>query len=104
MEYANYFRYILALIFVLSLIGVLVWLGRRFGAFPGVPRMGTARRVRMVDSVALDSRRRAVLIRRDDVEHLILLGPSSETVIETGIQPPDASPGGSGDASEVPPK
>jgi len=91
MELADYFRFFLALVFVLSLIGLLAWLGRRLGAFPGIPmRTQATRRVRMVESVSLDARRRAVLIQRDDVEHLILLGPTSETVIETGIKPPGA--------------
>lgn len=88
MEFADYFRFALALVFVLSLIGLLVWLGRRFGAFPGVPRVGTARRLQLIESVALDARRRVVLIRRDNAEHLVLLGSSSETIIETGIQSP----------------
>ena len=36
----------------------------------------------------LDTRRRLVLVRRDDVEHLILLGAASETVIERNIKSP----------------
>ncbi len=100
MELTDYFRFFLALVFVLSLIGLLAWLARRLGAFPGIPmRASSARRIRMVESVSLDARRRAVLIQRDDVEHLILLGPTSETVIETGIQPPRAEAGTTSETS-----
>jgi len=35
----------------------------------------------------LDARRRAVLIQRDDKQHLVILGHSSETVVETNIKP-----------------
>ena len=33
----------------------------------------------------IDNRRRLVLVRRDDREHLLLLGPQGETVVETNI-------------------
>ena len=33
----------------------------------------------------MDARRRLVLIRRDDVEHLIMTGGPVDVVIETGI-------------------
>lgn len=37
----------------------------------------------------MDGKRRMVLVRRDDTEHLLLLGTATETVIETGITPPE---------------
>jgi hypothetical protein len=36
-------------------------------------------------------RRRLVLLRRDDVEHLVILSPTGETVVETGIPVPPAA-------------
>jgi len=92
MEYSDYLRFFLALIFVLSLIGLLAWMGRRLGAFPGIPKRRQGEpRLRAVESIPLDARRRVVLVRRDDVEHLILLGPATETIVETGILPPAPS-------------
>jgi len=38
----------------------------------------------------VDAKRKLVLLRRDDTEHLILLGPNSDTLVEAGI---DAPPG-----------
>jgi flagellar protein FliO/FliZ len=38
-----------------------------------------------VDQANVDGRRRLVLIRRDDVEHLIMTGGPVDVVIETGI-------------------
>lgn len=91
MEFSDYLRFFLALVFVLSLIGLLAWMGRRLGAFPGIPkRQQGQRRLSTIESVALDGRRRMVLIRRDNVEHLVLLGATTETVVETGIPAPAA--------------
>lgn len=42
-------------------------------------------RVDVVEQTRLDSRRQLVLIRRDDVEHLIMTGGPVDMVIETGI-------------------
>ena len=43
------------------------------------------RRLGVVEVTPLDGRRRLILVRRDAVEHLLLVGPTSELVIETGI-------------------
>jgi flagellar protein FliO/FliZ len=37
-------------------------------------------------------RQRLALVRRDDVEHLVLIGPDGASVIEAGIAPPKAEP------------
>jgi len=71
-----------ALVFVLALIGLVAWLMRRFG--PAM-RLGRVGRLRLVETIALDSRRRLVLVRRDDTEHLLMIGGAGDLVIETGI-------------------
>lgn len=43
------------------------------------------KRLDVVEQEAIDGRRRLVLIRRDDVEHLIMTGGPVDVVIETGI-------------------
>ena len=87
MEAMDYFRFLLALVFVLGLIGVLTTLARRAGlGFPvAAIKPGGKRRLSVVEVTAVDGRRRMVLVRRDDVEHLLLISPTSETVIERGI-------------------
>jgi hypothetical protein len=47
----------------------------------------------IVEVAGIDAKRRLLLVRRDDVEHLILLGGTSEIVVERGITPPDTSGG-----------
>lgn len=93
MEFAGYLRFLLALVFVIGLIALLATVARRMGlGFPAAALKGSRnRRLSVVEATALDGRRRLVLIRRDDVEHLIVLGPSSEMVIETGIRAAERS-------------
>ena len=54
-----------------------------FGPRP-IPRLA------VVDHANVDGRRRLVLIRRDDTEHLIMTGGPVDVVIETGIPAPQA--------------
>jgi flagellar protein FliO/FliZ len=83
MDFDLYLRFALALILVLGLIVLLAWLLRRFGM--GL-KMTKSRRLGVIEAQMLGPRHRLMLIRRDDVEHLVIVGPSSETVIETGIK------------------
>ena len=86
MEFDAYLRFLVALIFVLALIGALTWLARRFGFGGRVTPSGTKnRRIQVLEVTAVDAKRRLVLLRRDDIEHLVLLGPNSELVVECGI-------------------
>ena len=89
MEPGTYLRFVLALVFVLALIGLVAWLARRFGlaGAAALPR-GRQRRLAVVESLAVDGKRRLVLVRRDDVEHLILLGTGPDMVVEAGFTPP----------------
>jgi flagellar protein FliO/FliZ len=89
MDYDIFFRFLVALIFVLGLIGLLAWAARRFGIGGRVAvRPGRRRRMAIVEATALDAKRRLVLVRRDDVEHMILLGPTVDLVVEQGIAVP----------------
>lgn len=86
MDLDVYFRFLLALVFVLGLIAALAWAARRFGLGGNLmPMKGRSGRLAVTESLMLDAKRRLVLIRRDDREHLVLIGPAGETVIETGI-------------------
>lgn len=89
MDLGNYLRFFAALLFVLALIGVATWLARKlgFGVRAG-PRRGE-RRLSVVEVATIDSKHRAVLLRRDDTEHLVVLGATSDVVVETGIEAPE---------------
>lgn len=95
MDYSVYLRFFLALAFVVALIALVAWLGRRFGFLGAMRTAGQrarGRRLGIVESAPLDAKRRLVLVRCDDREHLVLLGPNSELLVESGIAPPASPP------------
>lgn len=90
MEALEYAKFLSALFFVLALIVGFAWLARRSGIIPsGLMKRpaGDQARLAVLEVLTLDSKRRLVLVSRDGTEHLILLGPQSETVVERGIEP-----------------
>jgi len=89
MELSQYFRFVLALVFVLGLIGLLALIAKRYGLGMAQSAMtGGKKRLKLVEVMVLDAKRRAILFRRDEVEHLVILGANGETVVETNITPP----------------
>ena len=76
-----------AFVAVLALIGVAAWLVRRFasnrlGANTNRSRMP---RLAVIDAAAVDGRRRLVLVRRDNIEHLLMIGGPTDIVVEPNI-------------------
>jgi flagellar protein FliO/FliZ len=79
----------LALALVIGLILLAGALFRRFGPFAGaLPTRRAAKRLGLVATQVIDNKRRIVLIRRDGVEHLLLIGGANDVLIEQGIIPP----------------
>jgi len=93
MDYVDYMRFVFALIFVVGLIGGAAILARRFGLAPGAATGGRAaqKRLEIVETLMLDPKRRLLIIRRDDQQHLIVLGTESEMVVEQGFTAPASS-------------
>lgn len=90
-EWGALLKMVAALILVLGLMGGLTMLLRKLGLSGHVRTSGRTPRLKFVESVPLDNRRRLALVQRDDVQHLVIFGPNGETVIETGITPKDNS-------------
>jgi flagellar protein FliO/FliZ len=84
MEFDTYLRFILVLIFVLGLVFALGWVLKRSG-ISGTAVPGRGKRLGIVETAFLGPKHRLILVRRDDVEHLVLLGPNTNTVVESGI-------------------
>ncbi len=80
-------RFFIAFVVVLALIGVTAWVVRRFGAarLGGGSARGRQPRLAVIDAATIDGRRRLVLIRRDNIEHLLMIGGPSDVVIEPNI-------------------
>lgn len=67
---------------------VVLWFMRNRPSSPFI-RGGKNRQPRLavLDAAAIDTRRRLVLVRRDDIEHLIMIGGPTDIVIESRILP-----------------
>ncbi len=81
-------RLVAALVFVISLMGGLAFLMKHFNNRRLLSPGGKRKRLQVVEILPLDPRRRLILLRRDNREHLVILGTNGETVIESGIESP----------------
>jgi flagellar protein FliO/FliZ len=79
-------RFFLAFLIVLGLIGAAAWAVRRFGSarLSGAVR-GRQPRLAVIEYATVDARRRLLLVRRDNVEHLMMIGGPSDVVVEANI-------------------
>ena len=84
MEFIDLLRYFGALLLVLAMVGGAGLLARRFGV-PGVTRAASDKRLAIVETLMVGPRQRLFIVRRDNVEHLVLSSPEGATVIESGI-------------------
>ncbi len=87
-------RFFLAFLIVLGLIGVTAWAVRRFGAsrLGGSSARGRQPRLAVIDYASVDGRRRLILVRRDNVEHLLMIGGPTDVVVEPNIVRAVAAP------------
>lgn len=84
MGFDTYWRFVLALAFVVLLIVACAWIARRLGLGGRLVATGGRRRLGILEVLPLDGKRRLVLLKRDGVEHLILLGHQTDLLIERG--------------------
>lgn len=79
-------RYFLIGLGVLAVLGVAVWAAKYLLLWRGVALFaGRQKRIGVVETAMIDGRRRLLLVRRDNVEHLIMTGGPIDVVIENGI-------------------
>lgn len=86
---------VLALGIVLVLIVLGLWVLKLFTRSTSTVGRGRNRRLSVIDHMQVDARRQLLIVRRDNVEHLILTGGPQDLVIESGIpveRPPVAAP------------
>jgi len=78
---------VIALLVVLVAAGGAIFLVRRLGA--GGRHVSAARgrvsRLAMVDSTSIIDGRKLVIVRRDNVEHLLLIGGATDVLVEGNI-------------------
>ncbi|MHB1102738.1 MAG: hypothetical protein ACYC0C_08210 [Devosia sp.] len=76
---------ILALGIVLVLIVLGLWMLKVFFKASTNLGRGRNRRLSVMDSVTVDPKRQLLIVRRDNVEHLILTGGPQDLLVESGI-------------------
>lgn len=92
MNYYDYLKYLFALILVLSLMGGLAFVLKRFGHGQGSLMAAKNRRLKIIEILPIDAKHKTVLIQRDDTQHLVLFSQNGDTVIETNIKPIKINP------------
>lgn len=83
----DYIKFLAALIFVLSLMGGLAFALKKLGLSQNALGGSKNKRLKISEVLPIDARRKLVLMRQDDKEHLVLLSSSGDTVIKTDINP-----------------
>ena len=84
--------YVAAFVFVIALIAIGAWVlkgmmakgNNKTGSF----LRGRERRLGVVEASNVDGRRKLILVRRDNVEHLIMTGGPVDVLVESGIHSP----------------
>lgn len=78
-------RVVFGLVAVLGLIGLCAFIARKAGLLSAANGLSRKRRLAIVESIGLDNRRRMMIIRCDDAEHLIILGSQGEVVVQNNL-------------------
>ena len=81
MESVDYLKFAAALIFVIALMGGLSFVLRRLYGFNNQAILPSQRRLKILETLQIDPRRKLILIQKDSDEHLLLLGPSQEILV-----------------------
>jgi hypothetical protein len=79
-------QFLLSFLIILGVIGAIWWIVRRFGSGRlGASTRGRQPRLAVIDYASVDNRRRLILVRRDNVEHLLMIGGPTDIVVEPNI-------------------
>ena len=96
-EGSSLLHVVLAFAVVFGLLGLfsygLRYVTTRGIKLPGLSGVGArSRRLEMVESLAIDVRRRLVIVRCDGKEHLLLLGINQDIVVAQNVTPEPPKP------------
>src|SRR5580704_4945511 len=79
----------LGLIAVIALVAIVFWVARRMSRglnFSDGAQRGKRSRLGVIDAFDIDRQRRLILLRRDNVEHLVMIGGPNDLLIEPTIR------------------
>ncbi len=89
MEFDTLILGLAAVLFAVAVVALLVWAFKAYFLCKSSaanflrPR---EKRLGVVETAVVDAKRKLVLVRRDDVEHLLIIGGPVDVVVETGIE------------------
>lgn len=78
-------KFVAALAFVLALMGGLALVLKKTGLAQTSLAGRAGKRLKLVEVLPLDARRKAVILECDDEQHLIIMGPTGETLVKNNI-------------------
>jgi flagellar biogenesis protein FliO len=81
-----------ALGIVLVLIVIGLWLLKHLTGAGSRRARINEKRLQVLETATVDGKRKVMIIRRDNVEHVIMTGGPTDLVIETGIAVPEPQP------------
>ena len=88
MDSSQYLQLILAFILVMGLMGLLSIILRKMNAYQS-GMTGKSNRLKIVEQRMIDTKHKAVILRCDNKDHLVIISQNGNTVtVETGITPP----------------
>lgn len=73
----------LGIVLILVLIGL--WIMKVVIQTTGNMSRGRGKRLSIVESVQIDAKHKVIILRRDNVEHVIMTGGTQDVVIESGL-------------------
>ncbi|MBI1954571.1 MAG: flagellar biosynthetic protein FliO [Proteobacteria bacterium] len=73
-----------SLVFVLGLLGLFLW-SMRYWTTKN-PWLRSEKRLKIIEMISLDPKRKLILVNRDNTDHLLLLSPSGDLIIEKNIR------------------
>lgn len=84
----DYIQFASALILVLAMMGILGLILKKINGGDVGGKFGAPKRLSVVEQRMIDGKNKMVLVRRDDVEHLVILSNTDTIVVENNIVPP----------------
>ena len=83
MELSVYLRFFFALIFTLSLIGILYWAIKRFDLMKFSTRSSIAKTLIIKETLRIDVRNKLLIVEQGSNEYLILIGQDNNLLINS---------------------
>jgi flagellar protein FliO/FliZ len=83
-DLTTFTRFSAALLFVIGLIALAAWIAKRVMGV-NAASSGRGKRLAVIETLPLDAKQRLMLVRRDQTEHLVCVGPNGVSVLESGV-------------------